>query len=172
MSSVFIYRWALVQLFGIAGLAWVWERGWAEMVVSADVSRVSFAIMGLFALAWLECARWVARMARRMSRGSLYRAGREEHERARRRWLHKASEWMVQLGLLGTVIGMVMAFSSVSADAASSVEGVRALVSQLMRGVGVALYTTLVGIVFGLWHELNVRMMETAAAEYWHGDGR
>jgi biopolymer transport protein ExbB/TolQ len=66
----------------------------------------------------------------------------------------------VFLGLLGTVIGFIMALSGVDAQAAGDVESIAPMVTTLIDGMSVALYTTLVGAVLNIWLMVNYRLLE------------
>ena len=52
---------------------------------------------------------------------------------------------LVVLGLVGTVIGFIIALSGVTAEDAGDVSTVRPMISTLISGMSVALYTTLGG---------------------------
>jgi len=68
----------------------------------------------------------------------------------------------VTLGLLGTVIGFAMALSGIDAASLASPAGVQKVAGQLMAGMRIAINTTIVGAVFGLWLDVNRRMVRTA----------
>jgi biopolymer transport protein ExbB/TolQ len=67
----------------------------------------------------------------------------------------------VFFGLLGTVIGFIMALSGVNADTAGDVESIKPMVATLLDGMSVALYTTLVGAVLNVWLMVNYRLLES-----------
>ena len=58
---------------------------------------------------------------------------------------------LVLLGLVGTVIGFIVALSGVDPQKVPSVENVAPMVARLINGMSIALYTTLVGSVLHLW---------------------
>ena len=64
------------------------------------------------------------------------------------------------LGLIGTVIGFIVALSGVEPDAASDVAAIGPMISTLIAGMAIALYTTLVGSLLQLWLMVNVRLLE------------
>src|SRR5918996_1188603 len=68
---------------------------------------------------------------------------------------------LVLLGLIGTVIGFIIALSGVDAGAATDVNAVGRMVSTLIGGMSVALYTTLVGAVLNIWLMVNYRLLES-----------
>ena len=72
---------------------------------------------------------------------------------------------LIFLGLIGTVIGFIVALSGVDPSAASEVENVKAMVSTLINGMSVALHTTLVGAVFYVWLIINYRLLVTGTVD-------
>ena len=65
---------------------------------------------------------------------------------------------IVFLGLVGTVIGFIVALSGVDPESVSSAEAVGPMVAKLIQVMSIALYTTLVGAVMYLWLIVNHRM--------------
>jgi hypothetical protein len=82
-------------------------------------------------------------------------------------WLFSVSEWLVALGLLGTVVGFYIALSGVDENTVSEASGAQSAVAALMVGMRTALTTTILGAILGLWHEVNVTMLRTALLAYW-----
>ncbi len=70
---------------------------------------------------------------------------------------------LVFLGLVGTVIGFIVALSGVDPEASVSVDNVGPMVATLIEGMSIALYTTLLGAVLHLWLLVNYRMLATGA---------
>ena len=68
---------------------------------------------------------------------------------------------LVFLGLIGTVIGFIIALSGINPEAAADVEAIGPMVSTLISGMSVALYTTLVGAILNVWLMLNYRLLES-----------
>ena len=67
---------------------------------------------------------------------------------------------LVLLGLIGTVIGFIVALSGVHPELASDVGAIGPMVSTLISGMSIALYTTLVGSLLHVWLMVNVRLLE------------
>jgi hypothetical protein len=70
-------------------------------------------------------------------------------------WL---AEEMLSVGLIGTVVGFIIAFSGMDPTAALDAEGAKNLVAKLISGMGTALYTTLVGSVGYVWLSLQAHL--------------
>ena len=66
---------------------------------------------------------------------------------------------LVIIGLIGTVVGFIIALSGVDPSIVSDVNAIGPMVSTLITGMSVALYTTLVGAVFSLWLSLNYHFL-------------
>ena len=72
---------------------------------------------------------------------------------------------LIFLGLIGTVIGFIIALSGVDPEAATEVENISAMVSTLINGMSVAMYTTLVGAVLYVWLNISYRILVTGAVD-------
>ena len=58
------------------------------------------------------------------------------------------------------MIGFIIALSGVHPDAAADVSSIGPMISTLIRGMSIALYTTLVGSLLNIWLMVNVRLLE------------
>ena len=72
---------------------------------------------------------------------------------------------LVFLGLIGTVIGFIIALSGVDPESASKAENVAAMVATLIGGMSVALYTTLIGAVLYVWLTIAYRILVTGTVD-------
>lgn len=70
---------------------------------------------------------------------------------------------LVFLGLIGTVIGFIIGLSGIDAAATSDVDKIAPMITELINGMSVALYTTLLGAVLNIWLNLNVRILSDGA---------
>lgn len=185
-----LLRWLLVNLSGLGILGAAWQQGWIATVLAGDSTRLVLLIAAVFAFGLVRSGVLALRLAReldaarepRPASGScsarfldgLERAGttgRTSLEAALKLELvaaiapvrHIASS-LVLLGLVGTVLGFVLALSGVDADAAADLSRVAPMVSRLIEGLGVALYTTLVGAVLNIWLMADYRLLEAGAS--------
>jgi hypothetical protein len=78
--------------------------------------------------------------------------------------LRHPATMLVTLGLIGTVIGFMLALPGIDPDRAGEVEAIPAIVGGLLEGRATALDTTLVGAIASLWPMVVVRRLE--------GDGK
>ncbi|MGI9524690.1 MAG: MotA/TolQ/ExbB proton channel family protein, partial [Hyphomicrobiaceae bacterium] len=68
---------------------------------------------------------------------------------------------LVFLGLIGTVVGFIIALSGIDAKSATDTSNIAGMIGRLISGMSIALYTTLLGAVLNLWLTVNYRMLAT-----------
>ena len=70
---------------------------------------------------------------------------------------------LVLMGLVGTVIGFIVALSGVDPQKVPAVDNVAPMVARLISGMSIALYTTLIGSVLHLWLMITQRILAGSA---------
>lgn len=70
---------------------------------------------------------------------------------------------VVKLGLLGTVIGFVIMLSSISDLTELDLSGIKSLMQKMTQGMGVAMNTTMVGLVSSLFMGLQYLLLDRSA---------
>jgi len=70
---------------------------------------------------------------------------------------------LVLMGLVGTVIGFIVALSGVDPQQVPTVDNVAPMVARLISGMSIALYTTLIGSVLHLWLMMTQRILAGSA---------
>jgi biopolymer transport protein ExbB/TolQ len=58
---------------------------------------------------------------------------------------------LVILGLIGTVVGFIISLSGVNPEGVADAKSISPMISKLILGMSVALYTTLVGAILNVW---------------------
>jgi len=175
MTNLLIYRWLLLNICIAAVLSFPVATGVAARLFAEDKSYICHAIAVIFAVAMA----WNLRECIRVSswRNGFWRRGRTHMERAstperdkamsKLAWLDHVPEWLVGLGLLGTVLGFKVALGAVDQGSLASAQGVQTSIGTLMQGITIAINTTIAGAIAGLWLEVNNRILRTAAESYW-----
>jgi hypothetical protein len=177
-------RFVALNMVGTAGLLIFWINGWVDRVLVADTSGICLLIfvlflIGLAASAWrvykvtdeldhlrageggrLTAYRMAATAA---SPGSATRA-LELRLFSRIVFIRHIANTLVLLGLIGTVVGFIMALAQVNADSVNDAGAISGMVATLIEGMGVALYTTLVGAVLNIWLAANYQLLATGTA--------
>lgn len=182
-----LLRFIVLNIGALAVVTYGWMKGWIREVAEQDVTNISLVIAGVFIVGWLICAYKVFLCSRELNRIADVSA----HSSSRARWfidLVKKSEGdsktvvaeclrsrlysrisfirliannLIILGLIGTVIGFIISLSGVDAQRVADVASVAPMVSTLIQGMSVALYTTLVGAVFHVWLTMCYQVLAT-----------
>jgi hypothetical protein len=187
--SLLILRFALLNIVAASLLGAAWMQGWLDELVRTDTTHLC-AIIGLVFLAGLvHAGRRVVQTGLELNAVRLGTgrspisalvwdlqcadaSGRAEMIALLRLRLGNriagvryVANTLVLLGLIGTVIGFIIALSGVDATAAGDVEAIGPMVSRLVAGMSVALYTTLAGSVLNIWLMLNYRLLEAGTVK-------
>jgi len=182
-----IMRFAVVNLVGAAILATIWMQGWLAIVLEGDVTRLALVIVLVFLGGVALCALKVQQVSAELDRLRAPKAhpnsrvarylqatqGRDGQSRtlaasslklklaSRIAVVRHIAGSLVFLGLIGTVIGFMIALSGVNPEDAADISAIGPMVSTLISGMSVALSTTLVGAVLNVWLMINYRLLES-----------
>ena len=182
-----VLRFALVDLTSLGILAAIYLQGWLDNAVAGYTGWLSLGIGAVFVYGLALCGAkiwWTGRelndigvgAPKPKSRAQIYLETIAEQPADSRnlsanllhlRFTNQISivrhtaNTLVFLGLVGTVIGFIVALSAVDPQATTQVENVAPMVSRLIEGMSIALYTTLVGAVLHVWLMVNHRTLAT-----------
>ena len=178
-----LYRFSIVNIVGVALLGLAGAQGWIARLVAADPTGLVFVIFGVFAVGLALCGYKLFKTSGALDR---LRNGGDEAARfaqaqagtrpelmaealkarlfSRITVIRQFAGALVVLGLIGTVAGFIIALSGVSAEEAGTLAAVQPMISTLISGMSVALYTTLEGAVLSLWLTVNYRMLATGTS--------
>lgn len=120
-------RLIILNVCWIALVVWAAAQGYVSFVFTHDVSNISYVIAAVLAVALVAAF-----------------AGYREH-------LARVEVWLVTLGLIGNVVGFILALQEIDTGSLGSAEGVQRVAASLLAGMGVAFCSTLVGAVGALW---------------------
>lgn len=140
LPAAFLSRCIVLQAIGAAGLAGLWIAGVAGKPFESDNAFLCWLIVGMGALG-IVCV-------------FLRRWGDVE-------WL---ATHVVRIGLLGTVIGLIIAFAAARTGGDADPSQIKPMIAAVVEGMYVSLYATLLGIGTNLWLKINLRLLG-------HGDG-
>jgi hypothetical protein len=186
-----LLRCAVVNLVALALLGAAFVHGYVGKVLAADDTYLCALIFLVFVVGLVMSIRKIAETSRELDRVRSFnplvrscaarylaqihgRAGdgramaaadlrlKRAHDIASVR--HVANN-LVLIGLIGTVLGFIIALSGVDPNRASDVNAISPMVATLIDGMSVALYTTLVGSVLHIWLIVNYHMLATGTVE-------
>ena len=186
-----IIRFALINIVAVGLLAGAYLQGWLDVALSAylvELSAVNYLVF-LFGLVLCGAKVWrysvelnniqaatpdpQSRAGRYLSRtGDVSPESRYIQAEVLRLKLtdhivvvRNVANSLVLLGLIGTVIGFIIALSGVDPEAASQVENVATMVSTLINGMSVALNKTLVGALLYVWLIVNYGILTSGTVD-------
>ena len=182
-----IFRFVLLNAacFGVLGAAWL--QGWLDAMLTSSAQLMCLGIFAIFLVGLVICTIKVVRTSLELNQvrdgrpapgsraaGHLDRfpSGSADDRRIAADLLRfrmashisiigHIANTLVFLGLIGTVIGFIVALSSVEPGVTGNVRQIAPMVASLIDGMGIALYTTLVGAVLHVWLIVNHRMLAT-----------
>jgi len=189
-SWLLLLRYALVNIVAMALSVAAWLQGWFDAALQGLTLWLIVVILGAFLIGLVICTWHVIKVSDEINSLGLdkvptdYRSGvylqdsigrsateRQIHANLLRIELGNRVggvryyvNLLVFLGLIGTVIGFIIALAGVDAEAAQSAERVTEMVSGLIKGIAIALYTTLVGAILHIWLGFNARMLAQGSA--------
>ena len=134
-QTAFLSRFVVLQATGAALIAALWIAGLAEKPFQGDTAPLCWLILAIGALG-IACV--------------FLRRWRDVH------WL---ATHVVRIGLLGTVIGLIIAFSAAASGDAGNPEAIKPMIAAVVSGMYVSLYATLLGIGTNLWLKINLRLL-------------
>jgi len=185
-----VLRFALFNIVAVGLLAAVYLQGWLDGATSGYTAWLTIGISAVFVFGLLLCAQRIWRTNCELndagqtdppdtSRVGHYLtkvAGRPAESRTisanllRNRLgnqitiVRQTADSLVFLGLVGTVIGFIVALSGVDPQASAQLDEVATMVATLVAGMSIALYTTLVGAVLHVWLMVNHRLLATGTS--------
>jgi len=194
-KNALIYKWLVGNTFAFLLLFMVASQGWIGLVLKSDASYLTWAMAAVFIIFWCISSYQMVRINREITRfmsSSPVGVAAEYYETLRVKNRNQAgalldqgllasalrarmlldihntqfvANTLILLGLIGTVVGFVIAVSGLgdTIGEGESVERIRGVLGQIINGMGVALFTTLVGsILGGLWLQVHYQMMMKA----------
>jgi hypothetical protein len=108
-------------------VVWASVMGYTQFVFTHDVSRISYGITAIAAVGLAAVF-----------------FGRTAH-------LARLEVWLVTLGLIGNVVGFIIALQHIDTGSLGTPDGVQRVAASLLAGMGVAFCSTLVGAIAALW---------------------
>ena len=183
-------RYGLVNLVAFALLGAAWAQGLVAKVINADVTNMVVLICAVFITGLILAGYRLWKVSQQLN--AAYNFNPKEKSRAadflkqtkgkdapsranitqalklklfsRIVHIRYIANSLTVLGLIGTVLGFIIALSGVDPDVASNPSSISPMVAQLIEGMSVALYTTLVGAILSVWLGLIYQMLATGTS--------
>ena len=190
LKYLLLLRFGLVNLVAFALLGAAWAQGLVAKVINADVTNMVILICAIFLIGLILAGYRLWKVSKQLN--AAYNYNPEKRSRAadfltktkgknatsraniaqalrlklfsRIVHIRYISNSLTVLGLIGTVLGFIIALSGVDPDVASNPSAISPMVAQLIEGMSVALYTTLVGSILSVWLGLIYQMLATGTS--------
>ena len=184
-----LLRYSLVNAVGLVFILVVYSQGYLNKAIKSDVTNVVVLIIFIFliglTLASIK-AFWISRelnhayslqkkeksvlndfikMSKKLdasSRSNLISSTRINIS-VKISNIKFIANILVILGLIGTVIGFIIALSGVDGSVSSNPDEVGKMVASLVKGMSVALYTTLAGSILSVWLNICYQILSNGA---------
>ena len=177
-------RFALLNIIGFAGVVLLYINGWISKIIEGDSSNISFVIFGLFIGGLVMTALRINKLTRELDdirngkssrvvqywklfqdRGNTVATQVTQIRLLSKiQWIRRIASSLTLLGLIGTVLGAITFLLGVDIQALGDVNTIGAAFAVVLEGMGIALYTTLVGAVLNMWLPFNYGIAETGTA--------
>lgn len=138
-------RWWVIVAGTLTGIGFLIVYDCINYINNADVTKLSFVIAALFIHSTIQ-------------------VGRSTYKRDKKHYYHESNlniprfmvKSMKQLGMLGTVIGLIMMSTCLLGVSFTNVHEMQGVIGNVLTGMSTALVTTASGLVFGLLLELQL----------------
>ena len=184
-----ILRYSLINLVGLIFLFVLITQGFVTKAIKADITNMVIVILGIFTIGFILAGYrtfWLSRelnysFSKVLPNNSLAKSFLQNSKNldassrnnlaaslriklsSKIGYIKFLANTLVILGLIGTVIGFIIALSGVDGSVSSNPEEVSKMVSTLIQGMSVALYTTLVGSICSVWLNICYQIISTGA---------
>ena len=145
------------------------DQGLIQLLLEGDRSRLSYLILTIWLIMtvrWLWLLNWIEQHASEtisLATGSTEATETTEMNMAR--WLNHgwfASDAVLKLGLLGTIIGFILMLQPIAGMQSFDPASLQTALGQMSGGMAVALYTTLTGLICNLLLRVQYQFLADA----------
>lgn len=190
LKYLLLFRFGILNLVAFALLGAAWAQGFIAKVINADITNMVILICLVFLVGLFLAGHRLLKVSKQLnaaynfdinqsSRASDFikltkgknAASRNNIAQAMRLklfsrivYIKYIANSLTILGLIGTVLGFIIALSGVDPDVAANPSAISPMVAQLIEGMSVALYTTLVGSILSVWLGLVYQMLTTGTS--------
>ena len=190
LKYLLLMRFGLINIVAFALLGAAWAQGLVAKVINSDITNMVILITVVFIVGLILSGYRVWKVSKQLnaaydfdpknrSRAGDFLNKAKGKDAATRANLAQAlrlklfsriihiryiASSLTILGLIGTVLGFIIALSGVDPDVASNPSAISPMVTQLIERMSVALYTTLVGSILSVWLGLIYQMLATGTS--------
>lgn len=156
LKNLLIYRLVIFNSIACGLLFWSYDKGLLLPAFQTDKSYMTYAIVAMFVYGMFALFRraWKTSQGLNALKNGQKINFNEIKNKAKFDHVVDIASYLVNLGLVGTVVGFLILFSGIDINNPDF--------SDALPGLQTAFYTTLVGIGAWFWYSINLRMVQTA----------
>lgn len=174
-DNEFLCIWVIWNGLFLALLTVLTVLGWTIPIINADKTFLSHVIVGVFLIGWgfsVNRAIWIVQAHRNIEtfRRTYKTHAVNSRDDARESIQTFLSEKLsvleylprvlVNLGLVGTVVGIMIGVSGVSADMVNDLSKATEALNIMLHGLGIGFTATLIGSAGALWIQFQEEMIK------------
>lgn len=162
MKNLLIYKLIILNVLAVVWLATSdFQTKWFQNLFFSDTTKINYFTAGLFVFATLMLLYEALQINRQVNahlNGEVFEASGDLWV-SDIEWLERSAGWMLFLGLIGTLYGLLLSLSAVNTGNLATLEGIKQIAVQMMAGLRIELSTTIIGAIFSFWMEVNYAMV-------------
>jgi hypothetical protein len=163
----------VVNVIAMMLLYFFWMNSWVHYAVASDPTMIIFVIIACLGWGLALCIRRSWQIDRELAnihdadqRLRPYTETSLQMRFANRlAFIQHLAGTVVILGLVGTVVGFIIALFGISPETLASMDTMVRAITQILSGMSVAFYTTLVGMLAALWLDFNLIVLNQSLSK-------
>ncbi len=136
-------RFLVVQIVALALVGMAVREGWVGEMLGSDTTYLTHSIVATMAVGWVASLRVALQPA----------------DQADLAFVRLVAYLLVPMGLVGTVVGFIIGLLSVDTSAAGDPAAVGRILDNVLHGMAIALYNTLVASIGHIWMRINLYLL-------------
>lgn len=180
-----VSKWILLNSLVVWFFAYLFYQGLAYQVFEGDITGIVYVITIIAILSVLYTGYlalklskeflllskgWTSDLITRLDKGSIYEKTKNPEYLvaeivSRTMVIDYAGKTMVTLGLIGTLVGFIYVFMSINLSEFGNYEAIGKIIGEVLIGMGIAIYTTLVGSIGFVWVDINSLIIKNAVVK-------
>lgn len=160
LRNLLIYRLVLLNAGAGAFVVWAYLQGYVTTLFAGEKTGIGYGIVALFCVGLIAVAVRSYKVSQALN--SLKSGVKVDGSKfaIKAAFIGDIAVWLVTAGLLGNIVGFAVAIEGL--DLSGGTEAAMHAIGQMLSGMKVAFYTTLIGTALGLWIDINYRILSTA----------
>ena len=158
LNNLLIYRLLILNMIGFAIVAWAYIKGHLEIIFKGDAAILGAIMVAVFLAGLVSLFIRASKVSTALNDLKAGRAVNPAKFSIKNSHIGYTGVVLATIGLIGILIGMVMAVHGFSsADAQASAD-------RMAVGMEVAFSATLISLSLALWMGINFQMLKTATS--------